>query len=194
MDDRWATHNLHLESVDAFREQDPTLRKLRRLPLVHEPGLLGILPIGSTGKEHTRTAAPKKARKVYFADPFIHHALRAWLDAGRPDARRPERSVRDERFLSVEVEATPVTHLARGFPTFYIKANGEVDAAYLRDRRIWPIEVKWTTQVRPKDLVQVRKYRNALIAGRVRGSHRWEEVPVLPAPVVLLRVARRAAG
>ena len=32
--------------------------------------------------EHAAGAAPKKARKVFFADPFIHRAVLAWLGGG----------------------------------------------------------------------------------------------------------------
>jgi hypothetical protein len=86
-----------------------------------------------------------------------------------------------------------VSHLRRFAPTYYIKAEGEVDAAYIRDGRFWPIEVKWTGQIRPKDLKQVLKYRNAMIAGRVKDAHEIEGIPVLPAPVILLRLSRLAA-
>jgi predicted AAA+ superfamily ATPase len=102
-------------------------------------------------------------------------------------------SVRDEHELARLVEASMVSHLRRFAPTYYIKAEGEVDAAYIRDGRFWPIEVKWTGQIRPKDLKQVLKYRNAMIAGRVKDAHEIEGIPVLPAPVILLRLSRLAA-
>jgi hypothetical protein len=79
-------------------------------------------------------------------------------------------------------------------PAYYIQAEGEVVAAYIRDGRFWPIEVKWTGQIRPKDLKQARKYPNALIAGRTRDARELAGVPVLPVPVVAIRLsARRAA-
>ena len=91
------------------------------------------------------------------------------------------------------VEASIVAHLRRMAPTFYIKGEGEVDAAYLSGNRFWPIEVKWTSQIRPKDLKQVLKYPNAVIAGRVRDVHEISGAPIVPAPVVLLRVSRPQA-
>ena len=78
-------------------------------------------------------------------------------------------------------------------PTHYVQAEGEVDAAYVRDDRFWPIDVKWTGQIRPKDLKQVRKYPNALIAGRTRDARELAGVPVLPAPVVAIRLSARRA-
>jgi len=42
------------------------------------------------------------------------------------------------------VEGNLATHYRRYYPTFYIKAEGEVDLAYIDRNRFHPVEVKWT--------------------------------------------------
>ncbi len=136
--------------------------------------------------EDKLTAAPKKARKVWPADPFVLHAVRHWLvSTPEPlvDAIQPW--LVDPRHAAALVEGLAATHARRHWPTYYMKAAGEVDVVIVRGRRFWPIEVKWTGQLRPKDLRQVRKYRNGAIATRTR-SLRWlDGLPVLPIPYVL---------
>lgn len=137
-------------------------------------------------REDRLTAAPKKARKLYFADPFIHRAIRRYL--GLEDVHADP-----ERALALELEASVLGHLRRAFPTYYVKGRGdEIDAAYVAGDRLWPIEVKWTRNLRPADLDTIARYPRGLIAGRVRSHRLVAGVPVLPAPVVLLRIARMA--
>ena len=61
------------------------------------------------------------------------------------------------------VETAVISNIRRLYPTYYIKAEGEVDIAYIKDDKFWPIEVKWTSQMRPKDLKQIQKYPNGII-------------------------------
>jgi predicted AAA+ superfamily ATPase len=146
-------------------------------------------------REDRLAAAPKKARKIYFTDPFIYHAVRVYLESGfTGEAKAKMAPIRSEVELSKLVEASIVTHLRRAVQTFYIKAEGEVDVAYIRGNRFWPIEIKWTEQIRPRDLKQVLKYPNAVIAGSVREAHEISGIPVLPAPVVSLRLSRLSPG
>ena len=84
------------------------------------------------------------------------------------------------------VEACVATHMRRRYPTYYIKAAGEVDVAYVDRGRFWPIEVKWTAQIRPRDLKQIRKYDNGRILARVRQSSTIDGVAVEPLPLALL--------
>jgi hypothetical protein len=62
--------------------------------------------------------------------------------------------------------------------------------AYLTGELLIDGEVKWTKEFRPKDLKQVLKYPNALIAGCVRDEHEIAGIPILPAPVISLRLSR----
>ena len=139
--------------------------------------------IVSAVREDRLGPAPKKAKKLYFADPFIHRSIRRYL--GLEDLHADPHGA-----LALELEASVLGHLRRAFPTYYVKARGEIDAAYVAGGRLWPIEVKWTRSLRPADLDTIARYPGGLVAGRVRNRRLVAGVPVLPAPVVLLRIAR----
>lgn len=134
-------------------------------------------------------AAPRKARRVMFADPFIMHAVNSWL---RPDQdpyrARVEPMLADPDWCGRIAEACAVTHVRRFYPTYYIKAEGEVDIAYVEGKRFTPIEVKWTQQLRPKDLKQIAKYRNGRIWARTWSSEEIGGVAVEPLPLALYRL------
>ena len=50
--------------------------------------------------------------------------------------------LRDPVLASQVVEACVANHFRRVFPTYYIKAPAEVDIAYVRNGRFWPVEIK----------------------------------------------------
>ena len=133
--------------------------------------------------------APKKPRKVMFADPFIHHAVQSWLwPTADPQAEQAEPCIEDPDRSARLVEASAACHVRRHFPTLYIRAAGEVDIAYLHRGRFWPIEVKWTGQMRPKDLKQIAKYPNGRIWNRARQPGISGGVPSEPLPLALLKL------
>ena len=139
--------------------------------------------------EDKLTAAPKKARKLMFADPFIFHAVRAWLTPHKdPYSRQVKSIVFDPDWTARLAEASVVTHYRRYYPTYYIKARGEVDVAYIDQNRFWPLEVKWTTQLRPKDLKQIAKYPNGRILTKSRHCGEILGIPTEPLPLALLRL------
>jgi len=105
--------------------------------------------------ENKLSAAPKKPKKLHFRDPFICRAIHGWL--------KSENSHVPTINEATLVEGIVATHISRLFPTFYIKAAGEVDVAFVRNKGFEPLEVKWGNQTRPKDLKQISKYKNALI-------------------------------
>ncbi len=131
--------------------------------------------------EHKLSAAPKKARRLFFSDPFIYHAIRLWL---KP-TYLPEESLKDPSILSALVETIVINHSRRLYPTFYIKAEGEVDLAYVKEDAFYPIEIKWTNQLRSKDLKQIKKYPQGQIWAHVDEKHLLENIPVLPLPQAL---------
>ena len=135
--------------------------------------------------------APKKARKVVFSDPFILHAVRAWL---APEVDPFETQIlpatADSVWASQIVEACVAAHCRRAHPTFYIKAQAEVDVAYVRDGRFWPVEVKWTNQLRPKTLKQIARYGNGEIWSKSRTPGEINGVAVWPLPLRLLSFDR----
>lgn len=137
--------------------------------------------------EDRLVGAPKKARKVMFSDPFIFHAVRAWLEPG-PDhfVEQILPTVSDPGQSGRLVEAVTATHFARVSPTYYIKAEGEVDVAYVAEGRFWPIEVKWSESIRPKDLKQIAKYPNGRILTRSKLTSTVLGLPAIPLPLALL--------
>ncbi len=139
--------------------------------------------------EDKLTGAPKKARRLMFCDPFIFHAVRSWIEPVK-DAFHEQvlPAVRDPVWASKLVEACVITHHRRFFPSYYLKAEGEVDLAYVNNNRFWPIEIKWTNQLRPKDLKQIAKYPNGEIWGRARQPGRINGVQSYPLPIKLLEL------
>lgn len=127
--------------------------------------------------EHNLTAAPKKAKKLYFEDPFIFHAVERMLGKSEPDC------------TSKLVETIAIAAFKRRYgKTYYIKGDkGEVDIAYLKGESFFPVEIKWTTQLRPEDLKQVMVYQNSLILGRQRVAAQVAHVPCLPLIYYLLK-------
>jgi predicted AAA+ superfamily ATPase len=133
--------------------------------------------------------APKKRKKLMFCDPFIFHAMRAWIDPVKdPYQEQILAVIADPEGCSDLIEACVVTHFRRFFPTYYIKADGEVDVAYVHQKKCWPVEVKWTKQLRPKDLKQICKYKNGYIYAKTNVVTKIQDIPVLPLPLALLRV------
>jgi predicted AAA+ superfamily ATPase len=139
--------------------------------------------------EDKLTAAPKKARKVMFADPFVFHAVRSWIAPTQdPFYQQLIPTLSDSEWVARLVEACVATHYNRLFPTYYIKAEGEVDVAFIHKGRFWPVEVKWTHQIRPKDLKQLAKYPHGRILGKSRHRGNIQGIPVEPLPLALFRL------
>lgn len=155
---------------------------------------MDVILIQAALVEHALAPAPKKARKLAFCDPLIFHAVRQWLSPVQsPYEEVIVPACQDPEWSSKLAECCAVEHFARYFPTYYIKAEGEVDIAYVADGRFWPVEVKWTGQLRVKDLKQVAKYPNGKVLDR---SHRprTDTWPVSePLPLALIRLASLGA-
>ena len=137
-------------------------------------------------QEHTHRPAPKMARKVFFADPFIHRAVLSWL-------AEDDRLDSDAR-LQRDLEAVFAGHVARLGEVFYVKGAGEIDVAWYENKELQLLEVKWTMQLRPEELKEIRRRGRGVIAGRVGRSASFESIPVLPAAVALLRLAQQSAA
>jgi predicted AAA+ superfamily ATPase len=146
-------------------------------------------------REDSLGPAPKKPKKIMFADPFIFHAVRSWLEpVVDPFVEQVQKAAGDPGWASRLAEACVVTHFRRHCPTYYLKAEGEVDVAAVREGRFWPVEVKWTGLVRPKDLKQIRKYRNGVVWSRARAHGSLDGVPVEPLPLALARLTGAIAS
>ena len=105
----------------------------------------------------------------------------------RPTLENPERT-------GQLAEACTAAHYGRHFPTYYIKGEGEVDIAYIKDDRFWPVEIKWTGQLRPKALKQIGKYANSRILARQSAPSTIANIPVEFLPQALLHLQLEEAG
>ncbi|MEI8347660.1 MAG: ATP-binding protein [Pseudomonadota bacterium] len=128
---------------------------------------MDVLLVLGAFDQNTQSAFPKKAKKIIFKDPFILSALQKWVS--------PSKEIIDESIL---VENLCIAHFARQYPVFYIKAEGEVDLVYLEKNNFWPVEIKWTKKLRPKDIKQIKKYENSVILGKQFEEILWENIPV----------------
>jgi len=140
--------------------------------------------------EDKLVAAPKKAKKLMFSDPFIFHAVTAWLNPCKdPFNEQVLPALNNPDWAAKLTEACAITHYRRKFPTYYIKAQGEIDIAYIDKNRFWPVEIKWTKQLRPKTLKQISKYPNSLILTRSAQAGKIKDTPTMPLPLALLGLA-----
>ena len=139
--------------------------------------------------EDKLTAAPKKAKKVVFTDPFVFHAVNFWLNpVENPFNHQVQPLLSDVKWASRMTEACTISLFRRKFPTYYIKAKGEVDLACVDKGRFWPVEIKWAGQLLPKQLKQILKYPNGLILTKSKVLGEISGVPTLPLPLALLRL------
>lgn len=140
--------------------------------------------------EDKLVGAPKKARKLFFTDPFIFHAMRAWIFPTHDAfSNQIQPFLNDPIEVSKLVELCAVTHYRRYFETYYIKATGEVDIAYIHENRFWPVEIKWSNQLRKKDLKQILKYNNGIILTKNATSGTIQNITTLPLPLALWQLA-----
>lgn len=136
--------------------------------------------------EESLSAAPKKARKLMFTDPFYFHAIQAWLSKSKNYFETQIAStLADPELCSKLVETCSITQYKRYYPTYYIKSEGEVDLAYVHNERFWPIETTWITQIRAKDLKQILKYQNGRILTKTERSGIIQHIRTEPLPLAL---------
>ncbi|MFH7320599.1 hypothetical protein ACHHRT_08290 [Desulfurivibrio sp. D14AmB] len=126
------------------------------------------------------------------APPFIFHAVRSWLHPSPdPYSSLVQPATADPMWIGRLVEATVITQYRQYYPTYYIKAEGEVDLALVVENGFEPLEIKWTEQLRPKDLKQIAKYRNGRILAKSRQPGLINGIPSEPLPLALLRLGAR---
>lgn len=148
--------------------------------------MMDALFIQSSLIEDKLVGAPKKARKLTFTDPFIYHAIKFWLQSDAEPNSIINSDIQDSIVSSDLVEAIVSNHFRRHYPTYYIKADGEIDVAYVAAKKFWPVEIKWRNQLRPKDLKQLHKYKNSNIFAKTMFAGDVDSIPIFPLPLALL--------
>lgn len=76
----------------------------------------------------------------------------------------------------------------RKYRTYYIKSEGEVDMAILSGKGFLPIEIKWREDLPRNELKQILKYKNGIIGYKGTQFGRYEQLYVLPIPILALFV------
>lgn len=145
-----------------------------------------VLFVQSALKEHTLKPAPKKAKKVHFTDPFIHHAVQSWLEASsdpfheiiQPSLDSPTKS-------SVIVESVVVNHIRRHTVPYYIKGRGEVDIAIVIKKQIQAMEIKWRNQIRPSDIRELQRFKHKVLLTKQPAWERRNDIQYIPIPLFL---------
>ena len=138
---------------------------------------MDVLFIQSALMEDKLIGAPKKAKKLIFKDPFIFHSINHWLTGNLPELKSD--------YTPYLAENAVVNHYNREYDCFYIKSEGEVDLAFIKEGTFLPVEIKWTTQMRPKDLKQISKYKNGLILTRTETKSTINGIPTEHLPTHL---------
>ena len=109
-------------------------------------------------------------------------------DERAPFERSRVRAREDPEWIAALVEACAVTQFRRHHDAFYIKGKGEIDLAVVRNGRVEAIEIKWTSQLRPKDLKTIAAHPNGRILNRAFRPGSILGVPTEPLPVALFRL------
>jgi|GEM_PF-4923382 len=135
-----------------------TIEYLELLEHISVIRIVSALDQGSLGP------AQKKSKKFHFRDPLLAFAVENLL---RKQQRLGKSFVLPESIL---VEGIVSNYLARQYPTYYLKAEGEVDVAIVREGGFIPIEVKWAEQTRSNDFKQLKKYKNGILLRKEAGS------------------------
>ena len=129
--------------------------------------------------ENKLVAAPKKSKKLYFNDPFVFHALNYWVNNSWGDLENPE-------LVSELVEGVLVEHYKRFYSVYYLKAKYEIDLAYIEGKKIFPIELKWTSQLHPEDFKAIKSYRNSVLLTKLPLNKKLDGVLVRSLSLQLL--------
>lgn len=127
--------------------------------------------------QNTRRGFPKKARKFHFTDPFIIDTVTQWLIR--------EGIMSEKDLAPVKAEAILAEHVRRIAPTYYLKAEGEIDAVAVVGKKFAPLEVTWTNQLRSADVKQLLKYPYSRILTKQPTSGAIQEIPATPLPLFL---------
>ncbi len=149
---------------------------------------MNVLHILEAVIEDKLTAAPKKNKKLHFQDPFIYHAVSAYIH--NADFNTISEDAHTAEILPSLVESVCTGHCKRHFPTYYISGKkGEVDIAIVNNKKLMPIEVKWTSRLRPEELKQISLYNNGLILSKSQNIRTIGNNTAVPLLQFLLRIS-----
>lgn len=140
--------------------------------------------------KHKLVAAPKKAKKIYFSDPFIFHALSADINGYDDPWQESISQANDMPYTSALIEGVVINHIRRFYPTYYIKEKQEIDVAFVKQKKYHPIEIKWTNQLRYDELKHLKNEPRAFVVAKVLKKTELDGIQVLPLPLFLMEWGR----
>ncbi len=112
---------------------------------------------------------PRSPKKVYFKDPFVFQAMRAWA-MGYPDPfLAGEDFLRDPVNYAYLVENMVASHLKRCFgeTIFYFRDEKEIDFVIFNHLELSAlIEVKYQTRINPVNAKVLKKYGGGIVLTR----------------------------
>ncbi|MDO8644295.1 MAG: ATP-binding protein [bacterium] len=131
--------------------------------------------------QNKKIGFPRKARKFHFWDPFILETVLRWLkrELFVPEGIDP---------TPAKAEAAVAAAFKKKFPAYYHKGKGEIDVVALVNRKPVFIEVKWTSQVRPWDLGELKIRKPSFILTKNPSEGMIDGVQAIPLPFFLARM------
>lgn len=115
--------------------------------------------------------APRSPKRVYFKDPFIFHALRAWVLGFQDPYHAQEDFLRDPVNLGYFVESLVASHLRRtvGENTYYWRNGGEIDFIVFKEGiRKAMLEVKYQKIISSENFKILNKWGKGMVLSQDR--------------------------
>lgn len=151
---------------------------------------MDIVTIQHALREDKLQPAIKKAKKVNFCDPFIFHAMHGWI---KNETKKFGLAIRiceeSSDLINSLIEGCLVSLFKRNSDVYYLKAEGEVDIALLKEKSFFPIEVKRSLSINKKELKQILKYKRGIIAYSGLEPGRFEHLDAVPIPLLAMLAA-----
>lgn len=148
---------------------------------------MGVLFIQYALREDKFQAAVKKAKKINFCDPFIFHAMHAWMKNTEEHFALAQRTCGEKSDLrNSMIEGVMASLFRRRFDTYYIKAEQEVDIALVSSKNIFPIEIKCSMVLNRKDMKQIMKYKEGIVGYCGQQVFRMEQLNAVPIPLLAI--------
>ncbi|MBI5299028.1 MAG: ATP-binding protein [Deltaproteobacteria bacterium] len=146
---------------------------------------MDVVKIFQALREDKMLPAPKKAKKVCFSDPFIFHALHGYIKNENDFFALAKTTLEPSSDLKNSlIEGIIASLFNRTWESYYIKAEGEVDIAIVKNKKFLPIEIKNSVVLQKKDLKQILKYKNGIIGYAGYEVGKFDHLDVVPIPLL----------
>ena len=148
---------------------------------------MDVLKVFLSLREDKMRASLKKAKKVCFSDPFIFHAMNGYVNQSDDIFELSNELVESASGLKNSlIEGTVAELFSRNWESYYIKAEGEVDLAIVKNKKFLPIEIKNSLVLDKKDLKQILKYKSGIVGYAGFKVGKFEHLDVIPIPLLAL--------